>query len=188
MHLIDRYIQSIRNETEQQQATIGALQSGSSRIDTNQTSTSPAQRSAQIETINSNNNSKDPTLSLKRLLNIRDQNGLDNEPILAQQEYSVDLLPPSAFAPKTTTPPSSIGVERSQNRLSQTIPTINREQFRNVLRHLVRNDDHFFNMIHQTCVTQKYLFPLPTYYCINTCNFCFVFHSPDDAECYSSKA
>ena len=76
MLLIDRYIQSIRNETEQQQATIGALQSGSSRIDTNQTSTSPAQRSAQIETVNSNNNSKDPTLSLKRLLNIRDQNGL----------------------------------------------------------------------------------------------------------------
>ena len=28
----------------------------------------------------------------------------------------------------------------------------------------------------------------PGYYCINMCNFCFVFHSPDDAECYSSKA
>jgi hypothetical protein len=94
---INQYIQSIRNVTAQQQVTISAPQSGSSRIDTNQTSTPPAQ----IETGNS---SEDPTLSLKRLLNIRDQNGLDNEPIVAQQKNSVNLIPPSAFVPKTTVP------------------------------------------------------------------------------------
>ncbi len=80
---------------------------------------------------------------MKRLLNIPNPNGLDNEAVFPQQQ-SINLLPPSAFA---TNPSSSIGAECDKPR--------NHEHFRNVLLHLVQNDDHFFNIIHQACHTHQ---------------------------------
>jgi hypothetical protein len=66
-------------------------------------------------------------------------------------------MPPSAFEPITATPPSpvvAIGAERVKHRLStQLIPTMNREHFRNVLLHLVQNDDHFLDIIYQACLS-----------------------------------
>jgi hypothetical protein len=103
----------------------------------------------------SNNNTQDPTLSLKRLLNIPNPNGLDNETVLPQQQNPIKLIPPSAFEIKPSTPPSPIGAERSKNRLSQVNPLLNREQFRNVLLDLVQNNDHFLDIIHQACVTHS---------------------------------
>ena len=112
-----------------------------------------------------NNNTEDPTLSLKRLLNIRGQSGLENlslddGPVFPKQQTQqnlLDLMPPSAFEPITATPPSpvvAIGAERVKHRLStQLTPTMNREHFRNVLLHLVQNDDHFLDIIYQACLT-----------------------------------
>ncbi len=104
-----------------------------------------------IPVINGNSNTEDPTSSLKRLLNIPNPNGLDNEPVLSQQQQSIKLLPPSAFE---TIPTSSIGAERDKYSLSQIHP-INREHFRNVLLHLVQNNDHFLDIIHQACLTHQ---------------------------------
>jgi hypothetical protein len=120
-----------------------------------------------ISLTNGNNtNTEDPTSSLKRLLNIRGQSGLDNinldeGPIFPKQQMqqnSLDLMPPSAFEPITATPPSpvvAIGAERVKHRLStQLAPTtMNREHFRNVLLHLVQTDDHFLDIIYQACLT-----------------------------------
>ncbi|CAF3792489.1 unnamed protein product [Adineta steineri] len=112
-----------------------------------------------------NNNSEDPTSSLKRLLNIRSQTGLENlsiddGPVYPKQttpQNLLDLMPPSAFEPITTTPPSpvvAIGAERIKHRLStQLNPIMSREHFRNVLLHLVQNDDHFLDIIYQACLT-----------------------------------
>ncbi len=112
-----------------------------------------------------NNNSEDPTSSLKRLLNIRGQSDLENlslddGPIFskqAAQQNLLDLMPPSAFEPITATPPSpvvAIGAERVKHRLStQLTPMMTREHFRNVLLHLVQNDDHFLDIIYQACLT-----------------------------------
>jgi len=124
-------------------------------------------------TNNNNNNTEDPTLSLKRLLNIRSQSGLDVIPIdetpvfPKPQQNQLDLLPPSAFEPiaaaPAPTPPSpvvAIGAERGKHRLSQSsainpypLTTMNREHFRKVLLHLVQNDDHFLDIIYQACLT-----------------------------------
>ena len=112
-----------------------------------------------------NNNNEDPTSSLKRLLNIRGQSGLeslalDDGPVFPKpqtQQALLDLMPPSAFEPITATPPSpvvAIGAERVKHRLStQLAPTMTREHFRNVLLHLVQNDDHFLDIIYQACLT-----------------------------------
>jgi len=105
-----------------------------------------------IPVINGNSNTEDPTSSLKRLLNIPNPNGLDNEPVsLQQQQQSINLLPPSAFE---TFPTSSIGAEHDKHNLSQIHP-INREHFRNVLIHLVQNNDHFLDIIHQACLNHQ---------------------------------
>ena len=112
-----------------------------------------------------NTNSEDPTSSLKRLLNIRGQSGLENlslddGPVLPKQttpQNLLDLMPPSAFEPIAATPPSpvvAIGAERVKHRLStQLNPIISREHFRNVLLHLVQNDEHFLDIIYQACLT-----------------------------------
>jgi hypothetical protein len=105
--------------------------------------------------VTNSNNTEDPTLSLKRLLNIPNQNGLDNESVMTQQQNSINLLPPSAFESQPATPPSPIGAERSKNRLSQSYATLNREHFRNILLDLVENNDHFLDIIHQACVTHS---------------------------------
>jgi hypothetical protein len=114
---------------------------------------------------NNNNNIEDPTSSLKRLLNIRGQSGLENlslddSPVYPKhqtQQIPLDLMPPSAFEPITATPPSpvvAIGAERVKHRSSsQLTPTMSREHFRNVLLHLVQNDDHFLDIIYQACLT-----------------------------------
>ncbi|CAF1434640.1 unnamed protein product, partial [Rotaria sordida] len=115
---------------------------------------------------NNNNNTEDPTSSLKRLLNIRGQNALENLSLddssvftkqQTQQQTLLDLMPPSAFEPITATPPSpvvAIGAERTKHRLStQFAPIMSREHFRNVLIHLVQNDDHFLDIIYQACLT-----------------------------------
>ena len=119
---------------------------------------------------NNNNNTEDPTLSLKRLLNIRSQTGLENlslddGPVFpkqqqqqqSQQQNLLDLMPPSAFEPIAATPPSpvvAIGAERVRHRTSTQFPsTMSREHFRNVLLHLVQNDDHFLDIIYQACQT-----------------------------------
>jgi len=86
--------------------------------------------------INDNSNTEDPTSSLKRLLNIPNPNGLEQQ--------SLNLLPPSAFE---AIPSSSIGAECDKQ--------ITREHFRNVLLHLVRNSDHFYDIIHQACHTHQ---------------------------------
>jgi hypothetical protein len=66
-------------------------------------------------------------------------------------------MPPSAFEPIAATPPSpvvAIGAERVKHRLStQSTPTMSREHFRNVLLHLIQNDDHFLDIIYQACLT-----------------------------------
>ncbi|CAF3644511.1 unnamed protein product [Rotaria socialis] len=112
-----------------------------------------------------NNNTEDPTSSLKRLLNIRGQNALENlslddSSVFAKQSAQqnlLDLMPPSAFEPIAATPPSpvaAIGAERTKHRLStQLTPIMSREHFRNVLLHLVQNDDHFLDIIYQACLT-----------------------------------
>lgn len=115
---------------------------------------------------NPNTNSEDPTLSLKRLLNIRSQSGLENlslddGPVFPKQQQPqqnlLDLMPPSAFEPIAATPPSpvvAIGAERVRHRTStQLSSTMTREHFRNVLLHLVQNDDHFLDIIYQACQT-----------------------------------
>jgi hypothetical protein len=114
---------------------------------------------------NNNNNTEDPTSSLKRLLNIRGQSGLENlsledDSVFSKQQTQqnlLDLMPPSAFEPIAATPPSpvvAIGAERIKHRLSTQLPaTMNREHFRNVLLHLVQNDDHFLDIIYQACLT-----------------------------------
>jgi hypothetical protein len=114
---------------------------------------------------NNNNNTEDPTLSLKRLLNIRVQSGLENlslddGPVFPKhqtQQNLLDLMPPSAFEPIAATPPSpvvAIGAERIKHRSSaQFAPPMSREHFRNVLLHLVQNDDHFLDIIYQACLT-----------------------------------
>jgi len=114
---------------------------------------------------NNNNNTEDPTSSLKRLLNIRGQSGLENlslddGPIFPKhqvQQNLLDLMPPSAFEPIAATPSSpvvAIGAERVKHRLStQSTPTMSREHFRNVLLHLIQNDDHFLDIIYQACLT-----------------------------------
>lgn len=114
---------------------------------------------------NTNNNSEDPTSSLKRLLNIRSQSGLENlslddGPVFPKQQTQqnlLDLMPPSAFEPIAATPPSpvvAIGAERVRHRTStQLSSTMTREHFRNVLLHLVQNDDHFLDIIYQACQT-----------------------------------
>ncbi|CAF5126615.1 unnamed protein product, partial [Rotaria sp. Silwood1] len=114
---------------------------------------------------NNNNNTEDPTSSLKRLLNIRGQNPLENLSLDDSSVYTkqqaqqnlLDLMPPSAFEPITATPPSpvvAIGAERTKHRLSTQLPSMmNREHFRNVLIHLVQNDDHFLDIIYQACLT-----------------------------------
>lgn len=111
-----------------------------------------------------NTNTEDPTLSLKRLLNIRGQNALENLslddssvfPKQQTQQNPLDLMPPSAFEPIAATPPSpvvAIGAERTKHRLSTQLPQmISREHFRNVLIHLVQNDDHFLDIIYQACL------------------------------------
>jgi hypothetical protein len=111
-------------------------------------------------------NVDDPTSSLKRLLKIRSQTGSENMtvddtlvvfPKPTAQQNSVDLMPPSAFEPIATTPPSpvvAIGAERVKHRASNSmVPAINRENFRNVLLHLIQNDDHFLDIIYQACLT-----------------------------------
>jgi hypothetical protein len=112
-----------------------------------------------------NNNTEDPTSSLKRLLNIRGQSGLENLTLdddsvfskQPQQQNLLDLMPPSAFEPIAATPPSpvvAIGAERIKHRFSTQLPTtMNREHFRNVLLHLVQTDDHFLDIIYQACLT-----------------------------------
>ncbi|CAF2817644.1 unnamed protein product [Rotaria sp. Silwood2] len=114
---------------------------------------------------NNNNSTEDPTSSLKRLLNIRGQNALENlslddSSVFTKQQTQqnlLDLMPPSAFEPIAATPPSpvvAIGAERTKHRLStQLAPTMSREHFRNVLIHLVQNDDHFLDIIYQACLT-----------------------------------
>ena len=119
---------------------------------------------------NNNNNTEDPTLSLKRLLNIRGQSGLENRvenlslddnqvfpKHQPTQQNLLDLMPPSAFEPITATPPSpvvAIGAERVRYRLSNQLPPpMTREHFRNVLLHLVQTDDHFLDIIYQACLT-----------------------------------
>lgn len=111
-----------------------------------------------------NTNSEDPTSSLKRLLNIRGQSGLENLslddgpmfPKQATPQNFLDLMPPSAFEPIAATPPSpvvAIGAERVKHRSStQLNPIISREHFRSVLLHLVQNDDHFLDIIYQACL------------------------------------
>ena len=112
-----------------------------------------------------NGNAEDPTLSLKRLLNIRGQAGVENlsledgpvYPKQAAQQSSVDLMPPSAFEPIAATPPSpvvAIGAERIKHRASNPmVPAMNREHFRHVLLQLIQNDDHFLDIIYQACLT-----------------------------------
>jgi hypothetical protein len=73
---------------------------------------------------------------------------LDNESILPQQQHSINLIPPSAFE---TISPSSIGAEHDKHQ----IYPINCEHMRNVLLHLVQNNDHFRDIIHQTCLTHQ---------------------------------
>lgn len=111
-------------------------------------------------------NSEDPTSSLKRLLNIRSQPGLENlsldEPpdfgkVSNPQQNTIDLMPPSAFEPIGATPSSpvvAIGAERLKHRASNpVVPPMNREHFRQVLIHLIQNDDHFLDIIYQACLT-----------------------------------
>ena len=114
---------------------------------------------------NNNGNVEDPTSSLKRLLNIRGQAGLENlsvddgpvYPKQASQQNSIDLMPPSAFEPIAATPPSpvvAIGAERIKHRASNPmVPAMNREHFRHVLLQLIQNDDHFLDIIYQACLT-----------------------------------
>ena len=93
------------------------------------------------------NSTEDQTLSLKRLLNIPSQHNSDTGSDVSSQQTPINLIPPSAFE---SISPSLIGAECYKQYLS---PTINREQFRNVLLHLVQNNDQFYDMIHQTCIT-----------------------------------
>ena len=117
---------------------------------------------------NNSNDVEDPTSSLKRLLNIRCQTGMENltledatmlpkPPPAPSQQASLDLMPPSAFEPIAATPPSpvvAIGAERVKHRLpNQMAPIMNREHFRHVLLHLVQNDEHFLDIIYQACLT-----------------------------------
>ena len=118
---------------------------------------------------NGSSNSEDPTSSLKRLLNIRSQPGLENlsleepPPVFGKpsnhqsQQTSVDLMPPSAFEPIAATPPSpvvAIGAERLKHRVSNPlVPPMNREHFRQVLIHLIQTDEHFLDVIYQACLT-----------------------------------
>ena len=110
---------------------------------------------------NNNNNTEDPTSSLKRLLNIHGQNPLENlsldDSSSLPQQNLLDLMPPSAFEPIPMAPSSpivAIGAERLKHRASnQVAPVMNREHFRNVLLHLVQNDDRFLDIIYQACLT-----------------------------------
>lgn len=91
------------------------------------------------EESNSNASSEDPTLSLKRLLNIQNLNGSNDELVIPQSDNSLKLIPPSAFAPTPST-----------NIVDNSLP-LNRDQFRNILFDLVQNNDNFRDIIHQAC-------------------------------------
>ncbi|CAF3399731.1 unnamed protein product [Rotaria sp. Silwood1] len=100
--------------------------------------------------INSNN-TEDPTLSLKRLLNIPRQNHLNNGTSFLKEKNSINLIPPSAFESISSTSLSTVDAEHSEQCLS----SINLEHFRNVFLHLVQNNDHFFNIIHRACLNHS---------------------------------
>ncbi|CAF2386207.1 unnamed protein product [Rotaria sp. Silwood2] len=153
---ITQFIQSIRNFKHQQsplittndlQATEKNEQLVSENLYQQQTPTQVSNSTAsqirssrqtltqqQSTPTTNSNNTEDPTLSLKRLLNISRENDLHNGSSSLAEKNPINFIPPSAF---------------------ESVSSINVEHFRNVLLHLVQNNDHFFDIIHQACLNDS---------------------------------
>ncbi|CAF5179424.1 unnamed protein product [Rotaria magnacalcarata] len=138
---ISQAIESMQNIEQQRSQAIATngissaeakKQHALTNISSQQTSTEVrSSRQTLTPTVNSNSSSQDSTSSLKRLLNIQNQNDLE-------EKKSINLLPPSSFQ-----------LESSTDTPNHLMP-LNRSQLRHVLLDLVQNNDHFLDIIHQT--------------------------------------